>query len=342
MKQMSSVQQEEWITWIARNLLRGVSKSEILMVMAEKGFGSTQSENLVDRVTNDPIFRGAEPLGRRVGNLEALLDVRRTLARQNPANSSIDRRRDLSREEFHLEYYCRNRPVIITDLVKRWPAFRLWTPDYFRKQYGDVMVAIQSNRKTHPVYEVFLRGHTKEVRFAEYIDMLEQGGETNQYYLTANDRLLDNEKIRPLLKDFWPFPEYFREDDREQKQFLWLGPKGAVSPLHRDRLNVFMTQVYGRKRVKMISSDALHLVYNFESFFSEVDAEEPDLKAYPRFSEAEIIDVVLEPGEALLIPVGWWHHVRSLDISINVSLTNFLFGNDFEQLYPKSAQGRMS
>ena len=54
-----------------------------------------------------------------------------------------------------------------------------------------------------------------------------------------------------------------------------------------------MTQVYGRKRVKMVCSDALHLVYNFESFFSEVDAEEPDLGRYPRFADAEIIDVLL-------------------------------------------------
>jgi ribosomal protein L16 Arg81 hydroxylase len=121
-----------------------------------------------------------------------------------------------------------------------------------------------------------------------------------------------------------------------KKQFLWFGPKGAISPLHGDRLNVFMTQVIGRKRVKLISSEALHLVYNFENFagfFSEVDVEKPDLERYPRFAEPEIIDVVLEPGEALLIPVGWWHHVRSLDVSISVSLTNFLFQNDFERFY---------
>jgi hypothetical protein len=117
--------------------------------------------------------------------------------------------------------------------------------------------------------------------------------------------------------------------ERSRSAALWFGPKGAVSPLHL----VFMSQVVGRKRVKMISSEALHLVFDFESFFSEVDAEEPDLERYPRFAEAEIIDVVLEPGEALLIAVGWWHHVRSLDISISVSLTNFLFPNDFERFY---------
>jgi ribosomal protein L16 Arg81 hydroxylase len=333
MKRINSVQGGDWITWITRNLLRGVSKPEIAAVMLRKDFTSEQVDDLLKQVTDDPIFRGAEPLSWRVGNLEALLDIKRSLQSQSGSNSVIERRANLSREDFHSEYYSRNRPVVITDLVERWPASHLWSPTYFKEKFGDVLVEIQSSRKTQPVYEVFLKGHSKKVRVADYVDLLEEGGETNQYYLTANDRLLDNEAMRPLLNDFWPFPEYFKQDDRAEKQFLWFGPKGAVSPLHRDRLNVFMSQVVGRKRVKMISSEALHLVYNFESFFSEVDVEEPDLERYPRFAEADIIDVVLEPGEALLIPVGWWHHVRSLDTSISVSLTNFLFPNDFERFY---------
>jgi ribosomal protein L16 Arg81 hydroxylase len=210
-------------------------------------------------------------------------------------------------------------------------------PTYFREKYGDVLVDVQSSRKTEPVYEVFLKGHTKRMRLSEYIDLLNQEVETNEYYLTANDRLLENEAVRSILDDFWPFPQYFKPDDRAGKQFLWLGPRGAVSPLHRDRLNVFMTQVYGRKRIKLISSDAFHLVYNFESFFSEVDAEQPDTERYPLFAKAEILDVTLDSGEALLIPVGWWHHVRSLDISVNISLTNFLFPNDFENCYLSSS-----
>jgi ribosomal protein L16 Arg81 hydroxylase len=45
------------------------------------------------------------------------------------------------------------------------------------------------------------------------------------------------------------------------------------------------------------------------------------------------MQVVLEPGQALFIPVGWWHHVRSLDVSISVSFTNFLAPNDYAPEY---------
>ncbi|RDJ00739.1 hypothetical protein B5K05_33245 [Rhizobium phaseoli] len=334
MKDLTSEQRSQWIEWIARNLANGVSQAELASTMATKGFGQKQIETLTTEVISSPVFSVAKAFAWRANNLEGLMDIRNALLGGHPGHLTIERRSKLSSDEFFERYYAQNWPVVITDLVQQWPAFEKWSPDYFRKHYGEVVVDIQANRQTDPVYEVFLKGHTEKVTLGDFSQMVLEGGETNSFYLTANDRLLEHPSMRSLLEDFWPFEGLFRSDDRHGKQFLWFGPKGAVSPLHRDRLNVFMTQVFGRKRVKMISSQALHRVYNFESFFSQVDAENPDLKRFPKFAGVEVIDVELEPGDALLIPVGWWHHVRSLDVSINISLTNFARSNDFERFYP--------
>lgn len=113
----------------------------------------------------------------------------------------------------------------------------------------------------------------------------------------------------------------------ERKISFWFGPRGTVSPLHRDDVNVMFCQVRGRKRVRLVSSAQLHRVYNERSFFSEVDLDRPDLERYPRFDGVRVLDGVVGPGEVLFIPVGWWHHVTALDVSISVAMTNFVWPN---------------
>ena len=43
--------------------------------------------------------------------------------------------------------------------------------------------------------------------------------------------------------------------------------------------------------------------------FSRVDAFNPDLKKYPKFSKARAISFEQRPGELLIIPPGWFHQV---------------------------------
>jgi lysine-specific demethylase 8 len=37
------------------------------------------------------------------------------------------------------------------------------------------------------------------------------------------------------------------------------------------------------------------------------------------FRRVEYLDCVLEEGEVLYIPVGWWHYVRGMSVSFSVS-----------------------
>ena len=52
---------------------------------------------------------------------------------------------------------------------------------------------------------------------------------------------------------------------------------------------------------------------------SEMDVDHYDAARFPLFAKAKEYRVVIQPGEMLFIPRGWWHHVRSLDKSISVS-----------------------
>lgn len=37
------------------------------------------------------------------------------------------------------------------------------------------------------------------------------------------------------------------------------------------------------------------------------------------FKKLEYLDCILDEGEVLYIPIGWWHYVRGLSVSFSVS-----------------------
>lgn len=39
-----------------------------------------------------------------------------------------------------------------------------------------------------------------------------------------------------------------------------------------------------------------------------------------QFREVPFVDCILEPGDTLYVPIGWWHYVRGLSVSFSVSL----------------------
>jgi ribosomal protein L16 Arg81 hydroxylase len=168
------------------------------------------------------------------------------------------------------------------------------------------------------------------MRFADYIDMVYSGEVTNDYYMVARNHFFELPEAQPLLDDFVVFPKYLNPPSAGRQCFLWFGPAGTVTPLHHDTSNILFAQVAGRKACRIIPASQWRYVYNSSGAFSDVDCERPDLNRYPMFREATLIDVILQPGEVLFLPVGWWHHMRALDISMTVSFTNFVFPNHFK------------
>ena len=53
----------------------------------------------------------------------------------------------------------------------------------------------------------------------------------------------------------------------------------------------------------------------------------------PALEEPQILDFLLNPGEILFLPIGCFHFVEGVDISVTVSFTNFVFDNDFSSFY---------
>jgi ribosomal protein L16 Arg81 hydroxylase len=116
---------------------------------------------------------------------------------------------------------------------------------------------------------------------------------------------------------------------------LWFGPKGTVTPLHHDTENVFLCQVFGRKRVVLFPRFELPILGVMpNSVYSPIDMGSPEGEVFPELAGALRTETVLSPGEALFIPVGCFHQMRALDVSISLGFSNFRAKNQFTWYTP--------
>jgi hypothetical protein len=99
---------------------------------------------------------------------------------------------------------------------------------------------------------------------------------------------------------------------------LWLG--GPVrTQIHNDRDHNLCCVIAGRRRFVLFPPEQVANLYigplDNPPPLSFVDPEAPDFDAFPRFRSALEAGRVahLGPGDALLMPRYWWHHVTSHD-----------------------------
>jgi hypothetical protein len=325
----------EWLSWIAENRLAGIPDEQIKGSLVASGYDETFVDSTLDALRSDPHYRVAERAVQRLKKLKSILDIRRSLANLSYGSRTIERRSSLSQGEFLERYYATNRPVILTGLLADSPACRWWTPQYLAQACGDATVQIMSGRHGDPRYELNSDSHKQELSMSQYVDMLLYGGTTNDYYLVANNAFFEREETQTLFNEVPQLPEYLDHANSQRRIFLWFGPGGTVTPLHHDVMNIMAAQIFGRKRFTLIAPEQTPYVYNEIGVYGEVDCRNPDYSRHPLYRQTTPLDFLLEPGEVLFIPVGWWHYVEALETSIMVSYTNFWFPNEYQWFHPE-------
>ncbi|XP_058770919.1 lysine-specific demethylase JMJ31 [Vicia villosa] len=108
---------------------------------------------------------------------------------------------------------------------------------------------------------------------------------------------------------------------------LWMNNAQSRSSTHYDPLHNLLCIISGRKQVVLWPPSASPSLYPMPIYgeapnHSLVALENPDYSIYPR---AECVmefgqQVVLEAGDALFIPEGWFHQVDSDDLTIAINL----------------------
>jgi ribosomal protein L16 Arg81 hydroxylase len=271
-------------------------------------------------------------LAKREWLLEGL-ERQRDLA---PGLTALERRSGLSADEFLERYYAVNRPVILTGELTEWPALTRWTPEYLVATVGERPVEFQGDRTASETFEMHKDDHRRRSTFREFMDQISRPGAGNAAYLTAYNSAANAQALSVLRPDMGKLETFLDPDAEGAHGMMWIGPAGTVTSLHHDLTNNLITQVVGRKMIRLAPASEVGRLYNHRHVFSEIaDLEAADAARHPRLDGVRIYDVVLEPGEALFMPVAWWHQVKSLDFSVTVTFTNFRWPNDLYTTYPQ-------
>jgi len=267
---------------------------------------------------------------------------------QHRRQFEIDRRENLSYEEFVSEYLYPLKPVIISRALDQWPALQRWTPEFFQQEFETVKFSIGSTEygQSGPGAQ----SQALEYTMGKFIDMVLESTEAKPAPYFRNQIIRD--LFPSLLKDLEPMPEYVQPNwlgdrflvgrvakilNRGAEVELYIGGTGARFPiLHYDGVgtHAFLMQIYGRKEYITYPPHQEPYLYaspDKPNLSLINDVENPDETRFPRFRNAQAVRFFLEPGELLFVPSHWWHTAKILSPSITVSV-NVLNQSNWREL----------
>lgn len=224
-------------------------------------------------------------------------------------------------ELFKKDYYTPGVPVVIKNLARDWPAYSKWNWDYFKKLVGDQKVPLYNNVKSDAYTPINTADDYKT--FGEYIDMISMGPAAWRIFLF---NIFDH--APELIEDF-KWPEHLMKGFIKKYPMLFTGGAGSITHMHYDMdlSHIFHTQFGGRKRVLMFHHDEQRKLYRkpFEvlslaDFSNYYEEGKPDYEKFPALKLAEGFDFILEPGDTLFMPAGYWHHMEYLESGFAMSL----------------------
>jgi cupin-like protein len=271
----------------------------------------------------------------------------------------IERRGEITHEQFFNDIF-QKQPIVMPGKISHWRALATWSPSFFRAQYGGTPVWL--SRYDPASSRTFLEQNVdyefREATMADYVDSLAAGD--GCYSIRESIGLLKrNPELLEYLDCFRPFG-CSQEPPDDQFMALWFAPKGGITGLHIDVGENLLFHLYGQKQVLIFAPDQTRFLYEedlakldepdladridsdtlemWRSYvrWSKINAFDPDFDRFPLLRDSTYLDAVIGPGDTLYIPCGWWHTVRSLDITISVSKS--LFNEEFLRA-PKPSTG---
>ncbi len=227
----------------------------------------------------------------------------------------------LTISEFKTKFRTQKTPDIVSNSIDL-DALNKWDVQYFKDKYPDKNVVVD-------FYSALEKQEWGKLQLMlpDALNLIcNNTDQTKKHYLMQKSIV---EEFPELLADI-SLPIYVNQNVKHVTN-LWIGESGIISQPHYDCSDNFLTQILGRKRVRLFSpSDSKNMYPHAidDDMLGDISAahisriDDTDLvnfDHFPKFKQANCFEGIIYPGDILFIPAGWWHEVKSLDMSISVN-----------------------
>ena len=245
-----------------------------------------------------------------------------TFVKNNMQLQVVDKVEEIDSADFKKNYYLEKKPLIITGLAKEWPAYYRWNWDYLKEVVGNVRVGIYNNIKSDAYTPINKADDYKT--FGEYIDMIREGPAAWRIFL------FNIFTHAPQLAHDFTWPENLMKGFVKSYPMLFTGGKTSITHMHFDidLSHILHTQFLGKKRVLLFPKEEQFKLYrkpfevlslaDFSNYYKNNGT--PDYENFPALRLAQGYEVILDHGDTLFMPAGYWHHMEYLESGFAMSL----------------------
>lgn len=228
---------------------------------------------------------------------------------------SIDTLNVQDLERFHTEYFLNQRPVVLKGLADEKVAGKSWNIKYFKEKAGDLEVSVFDNGNKKSAKSAFTTPDLK-MNFGEYLSIIEKDEKTDLRIFGMRI----SKELPQFITDF-PCPTIFK-GMLSNIGLMFFGGKNTTVRIHYDidMSNVLLTHFGGKKKVVLVAPKYTDLLYRLPyCTYSLINLDNLDYEKYPGLEFIETQECILEHGDSIFMPSGYWHYMTYLEGSMSVS-----------------------
>lgn len=210
------------------------------------------------------------------------------------------------------------RPLVLRRFAADWPAMS-WTWSELKHAVGNRTVGVRGSAFANGQSTTFFPKPIKQMPLSAYFAQLERDEASSERLFAFNLRAKapglphrNAQRFKQIGCRVADVPAYF------------FGARGSETRIHFDFdwVDLLLTHFLGQKRVLLFAQDQSENLYQIPgTVHSAVDFGNLDAvgSRFERLQQLVGYEVLLNPGDTLYIPKGYWHHITYISGSFSVT-----------------------